>query len=132
MGRRCWQHARRMPRAYVQAAVGRANEAIRTVQKAIESAPTVWRFHATLAVLYTIVDRLDETRRELEEARKVARTNASWYLDIIQAAVAGEADEPYRLLRSAVQAKHLTRVDIGRDANLVILLEEDRLAEFAA
>ncbi|MFN2121104.1 MAG: tetratricopeptide repeat protein [Anaerolineales bacterium] len=126
-------HAESLQRlAYVQAAVGRANEAIRTVQKAIESAPTVWRFHATLAVLYTIVDRLDETRRELEEARKVAGTNASWYLDIIQAAVAGEADEPYRLLRSAVQAKHLTRVDIGRDANLVILLEEDRLAEFAA
>jgi tetratricopeptide (TPR) repeat protein len=117
---------------YVEAALGRADEAIRTVQKSIEAAPTVWRYHATLAVLYTTVDRLDETRRQLQEARRIAGPNGTWYLDILQAAVVGEKDEPYEMLRSAVQAKHLTPVDIRRDPNLAILLDEGRLTGYAA
>ena len=57
----------------------------------------------------------DETRKNL--------------IDIIQAAAAGEPEEAYKLLRSAIQARHLAPVDIRRDPNLAILLEEGRLRE---
>jgi tetratricopeptide (TPR) repeat protein len=116
---------------YVQAAVGRAVEAIHTLQKAIEASPSVWRFRATLAVLYTIVDRLDESRKQLDEARRLAGPAGSWYLDIIQAAAAGEPDEPYKLLRSALEAGRVNPVDISRDVNLTILLDAERTAETA-
>ena len=55
--------------------------------------PRVSRYRAALAVLYSVVDRADEARPQLESARLLAGASAGRYLDVLQAAILGDAEK---------------------------------------
>jgi len=116
---------------YILASMGRPDEAIRHIIKAVELAPRVSRYRAALAVLYSVVDRADEARPQLESARSLPGASAGRYLEILQAAILGDAGKARDLLRAAVESKEMAAHDIRRDPNLAMLLDVAQLAEFS-
>jgi tetratricopeptide (TPR) repeat protein len=117
--------------AYVLGAMGKPDEAITHLIKAVEFAPQVSRYRAALAVLYNVVDRADEARQQLESARRLAGSPANPYLDILQAAVLGDAGKAQNLLKTEVESKDMAAHDVRRDPNLGILMDAAQLAEFS-
>ena len=116
--------------AYILAAMGKPDEAITHLIKAVEFAPRVSRYRASLAVLYSVVDRADEARQQLEAARSLTGSPASPYLDVLREAILGDAAKAQDLLKTAVESQELAAHDIRRDPNLGILMHAAQLAEF--
>ena len=64
-------------------------------------------------------------------ARSLAGSPASPYLDILRAAILGDAAKARDLLKTAVESKEMAAHDIRRDPNLGILMDAAQLAEFS-
>jgi Flp pilus assembly protein TadD len=117
---------------YILAAMGRPDEAITHLLKAVEFAPRVSRYRAALAVLYSMVDRTDEARQQLESARSLAEGRTRPYLEILWAAILGDEATRRELLKKAVESRQMATHEIRRDPNLAILMEPTQLAQLSA
>ena len=117
---------------YIHAATGHFDEAIAAFDKAIELAPRAAPYHAALAICYDLVERTDDTARELAFARQFAPGELVPYLDIYEAALHGRIAASLDLARAALHAGQLSRVDLRRDPNLSLLMDPAQLGEISS
>ncbi len=89
--------------AYIHAAMGKPDEAILYLTRAVEAAPRVGRYHVALAVLYSVVDRRDEARQQLEIAAGLAGSPSDPYLDIVREGILGSSEGVTKLVRAAIE-----------------------------
>ena len=116
---------------YIQNAAGKPDEAILCLLKAAELAPRVPDPPDWLAVLYSLVERPDEARRELERARELAGESESAYRAVLREALLGEPVKSRELLRAAVKTGDIPIHAVRRDPNLCLVFEEAELAELS-
>jgi tetratricopeptide (TPR) repeat protein len=114
---------------YIYASMGKFDDAIICFLKAVELNPRLSAYHLALAICYDLVERPDETRRELELARALARDQALAFLEIYEAALLGNPVKAQELARAAVQANRLSPFELRRDPGLSFLMEPSQLDE---
>jgi tetratricopeptide repeat protein len=119
-------------KGYIHAATGHFDEAIAAFDKAIELAPRAAPYHAALAICYDLVERTDDTARELAFARKLASGELVPYLEIYGAALHGRTAASLDLARAAIHAGQLSPVDLRRDPNLSLLMDPAQLGDISA
>jgi Tetratricopeptide repeat len=117
---------------FVFAAMGKPDEAVSHAAKAVDLAPRVRRYLATLAVLYTLVDRTDEALKYLGAAGSLDGPPGNTYLQILREAILGLADRADQNLQAALDSGQLSREDLRRDPNLRLLLTPAQLEKFSA
>ncbi len=117
---------------YIYQAAGRTDEAIGALAKATELSPRAPIHHEALAVLYGIVDRAEDAKLHLEKARQLAGAESSAYRDVLTEALLGDSPRAVVLLRAAVEAGQISRVEVRRDLNLGLLFEAELLSEISA
>lgn len=112
---------------YIYCAMQKFEESISCFSKAVELAPQVYAYQESLAVAYSTIERLDESRRLLVLARGLAGEQADFRFDIYEQAVTGEEDKSLELLQKALDANKISLTEVHRDPNLNLLFEPARL-----
>jgi tetratricopeptide (TPR) repeat protein len=108
---------------YVYLSMGRPDDAAECFNKAIELAPANAAGYESLAVCYSVMGLPDESRQQLEAARK-ASSEPGLLPTIYAEALYGDPDKSASLLKAAVQSGRLSKVDVRRDPNIQIILDE--------
>ena len=88
---------------YIYCAMGKSDDAIACFNKAVALAPRVAAYHAALAICYDVVERPEETRRQLDIARSLARDQAGVYQDIYEAALLEDSAQALEVARAAIR-----------------------------
>jgi tetratricopeptide (TPR) repeat protein len=114
---------------YVFAAMGKFDEAIASFAKAIELSPRIASYHAALAILYDFVERTDDTAREFELARALAEEPVRSFIDIYEAALAGNAADAVELAKKQIAARQISLIELRRDPNLSLLVDPAQLED---
>ncbi len=108
---------------YIYVAMGKSAESISCFAKAAELAPKVAAYHESLAIAYSILDRADESRREMGIARQLSTNQASAYLNVYEQAILGNTEGALESLRAAIMAKRFFPFELRRDPNLNLLFD---------
>ena len=112
---------------YIDCAMGKFDEAISCFTKAAELDPRDAAYQKSLAISYSIIQRIDESKRLLGIARKLAGNQASPLLDIYEVAISGSLEKSLELLRTALETNQISKNDVRRDPNLNILFETPQI-----
>jgi Flp pilus assembly protein TadD len=107
--------------------MGKFDEAISCFTKAAELDPRDAAYQKSLAISYSIIQRIDESKRLLGIARKLAGNQASPLLDIYEEAISGSLEKSLELLRTALETNQISKNDVRRDPNLNILFETPQI-----
>jgi tetratricopeptide (TPR) repeat protein len=114
---------------YIQNGAGRPDEAISCFAKATELAPRAPEHRLSLAVMYSMVERPDNSQIQLRRAQELAGREGATYLDILREATIGNASKALVLLKAALTAGAITKHAIRRDPNLSLLFEPAQLED---
>jgi tetratricopeptide (TPR) repeat protein len=106
---------------YIYCAMTKFNEAVNCFTKAAELSPRSAIFQESLAVAFSLLERLDESMRLLGIARGLAGDQGIFRLDIYDEAISGNIDESLELLRNAFNANQISINEIHRDPDLNLL-----------
>jgi tetratricopeptide (TPR) repeat protein len=117
---------------YIYIAMSKFDEALGCFGKAEHLAPRVAAYHLALAVCYDLVERPDETSRELELARGLAHDQTLAYLEICEAALHGDVARSLELARWAIQTNRLSKYDLSRDPNINLLMDSSQIESVLA
>jgi Flp pilus assembly protein TadD len=112
---------------YVYLAMGKVDDAIKCFTTAAGYAPRIAAYHSTLAICYDLVERPDDTRRELELAHTLATDQAAVFLDIYESALLENTSKSLARARAAVRAGKLSPPELWRDPNLSLLMDSSQL-----
>ncbi len=108
---------------YIYVSIGRLDDAAACFKKAIECMPTNGLLYASLAVCFSVMGLPDEAAEQLSLARKFSG-DQSFYPMLYEEAIRGTPEKSVSLLKAAVQAGHISKIDIRRDLNIHILLDD--------
>ena len=114
---------------YIYNAAGRTDEAIGCMTKAIELAPRASIHQEALAVMYGIVERAEDAKLHLAKARLLAGDETSAYREVLTEALLGDAGQALEMLKAAIDAGRIGRLDVSRDLNLGLLFDADELSQ---
>ncbi len=117
---------------HIYATMGKFDEALTCFSKAAELSPRSAAYHLALAICYDLVERPDETGRQLDIARSLARDRTRIYLDIYEAALLGNAAKSLELARAAIRANLVLKYDLRRDPNINLLMDSSQIEEMFA
>ena len=117
---------------FIYAAMGKFDEAITCFGKAAELAPRNAAYPIALAICYDLVERPDETGRQLKIARKLAKDQTRIYLDIYEAALLGNTAKSLELAHAAIFSNQISKYDLRRDPNLNLLMDSVQIQEMFA
>jgi len=112
---------------YIYHAAGRTDEAIAGMAKAAELGPRVAAYQLALAVLYSLVERPEDSGVHLARARQLTGESGQTYTDVLESALQGHQDAALARLRKAVAAGSVTAADVSRDLNLNLLFDAAQL-----
>ncbi len=112
---------------YIFAAMGKFDESIAAFTKAIELSPRAASYHAALGILYDLVERTEETTRELDLARTLARGPVLAFLDIYEAAIEGNPADALDIAKAAIVTHQVSLLDLRRDPSLSLLIDPAQL-----
>jgi tetratricopeptide (TPR) repeat protein len=116
-------------RGYLLAAQGKFDDAIDSFSKAIELGPHAASVHAALAILYDLVERTEEMARELDLARSLAQGPMLTFVEIYEAAMAGNSADARQEAHRAIKTGRITARELRRDPNLSLLFDPAGLDE---
>jgi tetratricopeptide (TPR) repeat protein len=85
----------------VYRSIGRLAESASCFERAIELAPRIGVYRASLAICYGLIGRPDEARDQINLARKAAG-DQGFYLDICEKIALGEQDDALKRLQNAI------------------------------
>ncbi len=111
---------------YVFIALGRTDEAIACYRRATELAPTCAPCYVSLAIGYSQIGLLGEARSVLEQARQHS-DQGDFYFQVYEEALLGRPDLALERLGRALSSKRMARIQVERDPNLRLLLDEASL-----
>jgi tetratricopeptide (TPR) repeat protein len=112
---------------YIYCAMQKLDEAISSFTKAAELAPQTAAYQESLAIGYSVIERLDESKRLLDIARKLEGNRATIRFNIYEEAISGNMEKSLELLQKALEANQISINDVRRDPNLNILFEPSQL-----
>ena len=112
---------------YIQNGAGSPDEAIACLAKATELAPRAPDHHISLAVMYSLIDRPDNTRVQLTRAQELSAGESAPMIDILREATLGDIDKARELLAASVAAGQIATHDVRRDLNLSLLFDASQL-----
>jgi tetratricopeptide (TPR) repeat protein len=108
---------------YIYVSLGRLDDAAACFKKAIELMPTNGLLYAAMAVCYSVMGLPDDALEQINAARKLSG-DQSIYPMIYEEAIRGNPDGTVSRLRTAIKAGRISRVDVRRDPNIHILLDD--------
>jgi len=108
---------------YVFAALGKTDEAIACYRRASELAPTDAACSVSLAIGYSQMGLLREAHSMLDRARQHSGQD-NVYFRIYEEALLGRRGLALERLAQALSSKQIARIQVARDPNLRLLLDE--------
>jgi tetratricopeptide (TPR) repeat protein len=115
---------------YIYCAVQKPEEAISCFTKATELAPQVTAYQESLAVGFSIVERVDEAKRVLLIAHQQAGNSSKPWPDIYEEAISGNPEKSLELLQKAIEGNQIYISEIRRNPNLNLLFEPSQIEAF--
>jgi tetratricopeptide (TPR) repeat protein len=112
---------------YIYSAMGKFEEAISFFTKAAMLVPQVVDYQLSLIIGYSLIERVDESKRVLDNARRLASNQDSVLLDIYAETLSGNPEKSLELLRKALDTKRLSANDVRRDPNINTLFEPKQI-----
>jgi tetratricopeptide (TPR) repeat protein len=108
---------------YLYLSMGKLDEAAASLKRAIDLAPTHAEFYESLAICLGLLGLPDEALLQMNLARKFAEKGDA-LPDIYEEAILDKPAEALRSLEAAVDAQQLSRVDVQRNPNIHLLLDD--------
>lgn len=132
LSKRALRNGERDPRiwssaGYIDIALGKFDDAIARFSTAVDIEPRVPAHHLALALCYDLVERTEDTVRQLQLARSLAPAQRLVSIDIYEAALAGDTAKSLELAAAAIQAGQLSVFDLRRDPGLSVLVDPAQL-----
>jgi hypothetical protein len=112
---------------YIDIAMGKFDDAIACFNTAVDRAPRVAAHHLALALCYDLVERTEDTVRQLQLARTLAPDPMLISIDIYEAALAGDTAKSLELASAAIRTDRLSIYDLRRDPGLSLLVDPAQL-----
>jgi len=114
---------------YIYVAMGKMPEAVTCFLKAVEVAPKISAYHESLAIVYSLTDRSDQSLRELTISRQLYGARPGWELDLYKEVILGHTEQALESLKAALNQKWILIHEVRRDPNLNVLLKSAQIAE---
>jgi len=107
---------------YLYFSMKKFDDAIFSIEKAIEINPKVLDYRFTLAIFFGKTGQLDKLKQQIRIARNITQ-DYGLYQRVCEEAINGNKKEATKLLDLAIDQRKLTRILVGRDPNLNLILD---------